>query len=309
MNTHVAICIVAFQNAEDIRRCLRSVEQSSHTAFEVIICENGGPIAFEQLKASLPEKLRGGQPVEVILAERNLGFAGGVNICISATPDADAWWILNPDTQPDPTALELKVERLGRGDCDAVGGTVYLPDGRVQSFGGRWRGWMARAESIGHGSPTSAKPDPCRIEKEQNYLNGASMLVSRRFLEVAGRMREEYFLYCEEVEWCLRAVRRGLRLGYAEGAMVLHYPGSTTGSYEQIRKRPRTPIYLNERNKMLTTRDVYPLLLPVAAISSLALIFLRFGRRAAWRQVGYGLAGWGAGLANARGVPPFLQRP
>lgn len=304
---HVAVCIVGFRNPDDIVRCLGALGQSTHADFEVIICENGGEAAFRGLADVLPAALPGGQAVRAVLAGGNLGYAGGVNVCIHETPAADAWWVLNPDTQPEAQAMALQVERLSRGDCEAVGSTIYLEDGRVQSHGGRWRPWLARAESIGHGSPLSTLPDPAVIEREQNYLNGASMMMGRRFLEVVGPMREEYFLYCEEVEWCLHGVQLGMRLGFAPGARVLHYAGTTTGSYDDITKRPRTPVYLNERNKMLTTRDRFPERLPLAALASLALIFMRFGRRGAWKQVGYGVSGWAAGLANKRGVPVWFK--
>jgi len=303
---HVAVAIVGFRNADDIVRCLAALARSTHADFEVVICENGGAAAFEALCKVVPDCLTGGQPIHVVLAAGNLGYAGGVNVCIKATPAADAWWILNPDTQPDTTAMALQVARLAVGDCEAVGSTIYLPDGCVQSHGGRWRSWLARAESIGHGSPLSVTPDPAVIEREQSYLNGASMMIGRRFVEAVGPMREEYFLYCEEVEWCLRGTQLGMRLGFAPGAYVLHHAGTTTGSYANIKERPRTPIYLNERNKILTTRDVFPGRLSAAALASFALIFLRFGRRGAWRQLGYALAGWTAGLANKRGVPGWL---
>jgi hypothetical protein len=129
------------------------------------------------------------------------------------------------------------------------------------------------------------------------------MMFGRRFVEVTGPMREEYFLYCEEVEWCLRAIARGLKLGFAPGARVLHHVGTTTGSYDEMRHRPPTPIYLNERNKILTTRDCFPVRLPVAALAALASLTIRYGRHRAWRQLGYALSGWLAGLANERGVP------
>lgn len=303
---HVVVCIVGFRNPDDISSCLQALEQSTYGDFEVAICENGGAAAFEALSAVLPSVLKGGQLVRAMLAAANLGYAGGVNACIEHTPDADAWWVLNPDTQPEPEAMALYVARLAVGDCEAVGSTIYLEDGRVQSHGGRWRPWLARAESIGHGSALSLVPEPVEIERQQNYLNGASMMMGRRFLEAVGPMREEYFLYCEEVEWCLRGIALGMRLGYAPGARVMHYAGTTTGSYDDITKRPRAPIYLNERNKILTTRDRFPGRLPVAAFSSLLLIFMRFGRRRAWKQVGYGIAGWAAGLANTRGVPRWM---
>lgn len=305
---HVAVLIVAFRNKDDIVRCLGALERSTHADFEVVICENGGAEAYKDLCADLPAQLAGGQAVRVVLASGNLGYAGGVNVGLREAAGADAWWVLNPDTEPEPPAMALLVARLQAGDCEAVGSTIYLADGRVQSHGGRWTPWLARSESLGHGSALTTLPDPAAIERDQNYLNGASMMMGRRFLEVVGPMAEEYFLYCEEVEWCLRGVQRGMRLGFAPGARVLHYVGTTTGSYDEIKRRPRTPVYLNERNKILTTRDRYPAKMPVAMFASLALILVRFGRHRAWRQIGYGIQGWMAGLANRRGPPAWLPR-
>lgn len=303
---HVAVAIVGFRNVSDILSCLEALERSTHDRFEVIICENGGRDAFAALLSAAPTRLAGGQAVRVVCSESNLGYAGGVNRCLSETPEADAWWILNPDTQPEPDAMSLKVARLSDGDCDAVGCTVYLPTGRVQSHGGRWRPWLARAESIGYGTLLDLPIDASEIEHQQNYLNGAAMMIGRQFLAIAGPMREEYFLYCEEVEWCLRAKALGARLGFAPDARVLHVAGTTTGSHDDIRRRPRAPIYLDERNKMLTTRDCFPRRMPVAAISALALLLVRFGRRGAWRQVLHALDGWSAGLRGRRGVPRWF---
>lgn len=303
---HVAIVIVGFRNLPDIERCLAALGQSTHADFEVLICENGGDAAFAALSAALPLALMGGQQVRAVKASGNVGYAGGVNIGMRATPEADAWWILNPDTLPEPQALAALMERLARGDCHAVGGTQYFADGRVQSDGGRWRPWLARAESMGHGRQLSDPVDAAGIEGRMNYITGASMLVSRDFLGLAGPMREDYFLYCEEVEWCLRARRKGARLGFAPGAQVLHHQGASTGSGHGVRARPRLPIYLDERNKMLVTRDCFPARLPVAACSALALLALRFLRRGAVRQFAYGFAGWRDGLLGKRGVPEWV---
>jgi GT2 family glycosyltransferase len=306
MTVHVAIAIVGYRNPDDIVQCLAALQTSSHADFEVVVCENGGSAAHEALLAALPASLVRGQVVRTILAPGNLGFAGGVNVCLSAAPDADAWWVLNPDTQPHPDALAEMIARLGRGDCDAVGCTLYLPNGRVQAHGGRWRGWLARAESLGYGSRREGLADALAVERAQNYLLGASMLIDRRFLEAVGPMREDYFLYCEEVEWCLRAGARGLRLGFAPRALVLHVSGSTTGAGKPVRERQRMPVYLGERNKLLLTRDCFPRRLAVAAVSALALIGLRYARVGAWTQCGYALAGWWAGLRNERGPPAWL---
>jgi len=303
---HVAVCIVGFRNTADVVRCLDALAGSTHADFEAVICENGGEAAYRALVEAAPAALPGGQPVRLLAAPDNPGYAGGVNRCLAAAPDADAWWVLNPDTVPAPDALAAMCAHLESRGQGAVGCTVHYPDGTVESRGGRWRRWLARAESLEHSKRLDDPVDAAAVERTLNYLNGASMLVGRSFLQRTGPMREDYFLYAEEVEWCLRGGLAGESLGMAVDARVLHFKGTTTGSIQDMGSRSRAPVYLDERNKLLLTRDLFPGLLPVAAPASLMLLFLRFGRRGAWRQLGYGLSGWLAGVRDARGKPPWL---
>jgi len=303
---HVSVGIVGFRNVDDVVRCVRAVETSTHGDFDVVICENGGVESHTALTEALPATLNGGQSVRIVRASGNIGFPGGVNVCIDEAPDADAWWVLNPDTEPHPEAMGNLVERLSGSDCDAVGGVLLHDDGTVQAYGGFWQSWTARATSLGYGAPASAVPDRAHIEARQNYLVGASMMINRRFRDAVGPMRADYFIYCEESEWCLRALARGMKLGFEPEASVVHHHGTTTGSAREVRQRPRLPIYLEERNRLLLTRDCFPGRLPIAAAAALVLIFARFARRGAWRQVAYGLDGWYDGIRDRRGPPPFL---
>ncbi|KEZ15298.1 Glycosyl transferase family 2 [Sphingobium yanoikuyae] len=306
-NGPIAICMVSFRSPEQIIACLETLAATTYPDFEVIICENGGEAAFAALTHAVSHTLPAGQRITCLLAESNLGYAGGVNLCMASRPDAQAWWILNPDTQVEPGTLGALVARLERGDCDAVGGTLYHAGGTVQAYGGRWRPALARAESIGHGASLATAPDVTTIERDMNYLLGASMMIGRHFVEQVGLMREDYFLYAEEVEWCLRGIARGMRLGFAPDALVCHNQGETTGSATSIRERPRLPIFLDERNKILVVRDTRPAMLPIAVLTSLILGILRFARRRAWRQWGYALTGWWAGIRNQRGIPNWLR--
>jgi N-acetylglucosaminyl-diphospho-decaprenol L-rhamnosyltransferase len=188
-----------------------------------------------------------------------------------------------------------------------VGGTITLPDGRVQGHGGRFRPWLARAESIGHGERGDDPPDPARVEARMNYILGAAMLATRRFVEIAGPMREDYFLYAEEIEWCLRGRARGLGLGFAPAALIGHAQGTTTGSGAAIARRPWLPVYLDERNRLHVVRDTTPWRLPVSALGALLMIMLRYARRGAWAQTRFALAGWWAGVCNRRGKPPVRR--
>jgi N-acetylglucosaminyl-diphospho-decaprenol L-rhamnosyltransferase len=304
----IAVCIVSFRSQADVALCLEALARQTHRDFEVVVCENGGAAATEATRAALPAVLTDGQRVEVIDGGGNIGFAGGCNVGIDARPDASAWWILNPDAEPAPGALAAMVARLEHGDVDAVGSVLHFADGRVQGCGGKWSGWAARTVSLGYGLPLAQIPDAATVEREQNYLLGASMLIGRKFRAVAGPMREDYFLYCEEVEWCLRALDRGLKLGFAPSALVLHRQGAVTGSGHGVKARPKLPVYLDERNRLNMIRDTRPAQMLSGVVLLLAQILWKFARKGAWPQVGYAFAGMVAGLRDERGPPAWLGR-
>jgi hypothetical protein len=302
---HVSVSIVGFRNADDVLRCVSALAQCDYSNFDIVICENGGADSFGALQASLPFKLAGGQRLYLVQAPGNGGYASGVNLCMANSPDSDAWWILNPDTEPSRSSMSALVKCLADG-WDAAGGPLYLPNGTIQSFGGLWWSWFARSVAIGNGARHDDIPDAVFIARTQSYLSGASMMVSRRFLSSVGPMREDFFLYCEEIDWCLEATRRGMKLGFAPEARVLHRQGTTTGNELDTRARSRLSVYLDERNKMLLTLSHFPLRLPVAALAAFFLIGLRYLRKGALRQFGYGVQGWFAGLKGERGKPPWM---
>lgn len=304
---NIVVCLVGFRNVADVMRCLPALAAQSFAAFEVVICENGGPDAQAALVAVVPERLATGQAVTVIADHSNPGYAGGINRCIAARPGASAYWVLNPDTVPDPAALGAMAEVLSSGAGDAVGGPIVLPDGLLRTCGGRWSPWVAYSRAIANGVPLAACPAAEEVEPHLSFISGASLLVSQRFIAEVGLMREDYFLYGEEVEWCLRAKAKGLRLRFCRDAVVLHYQGTTTGSAHDIGQQRRLPVFCDERNRVLTLRDTAgPAMFAAGAVGALLLLLWRYGRRAAWSQLGYALSGWWAAIRNQRGKPGWL---
>lgn len=318
-----AIAIVGYRNTEDVTTCLQALTQSTAPDFSVHICENGGHAAGEALVDALadladpdpaaPEspaliwsgRMReGGQPVRVSCDGSNGGYAGGVNRCIEdarALPGWDALWVLNPDTQPAPEALAAMHRHLASGPYGIVGCRLVLKNtGRVQLYGGRWRPTIARGFNIGLHAPADATPDIAAVEAEMTYVNGASMLVSRAFIDDIGPMDERYFLYNEEVDWCHR--RGAHRLGYAHEAVVTHAHGSTIGSNTVKRQRSPLAVYLEERNKLLFSRRFYGARYPLIVLVTLALTaqYLRYG---AVRNFFVALQGWLAGVRGEEGPP------
>lgn len=303
----IAVVIVSYRSEEDLGACLEALAGSDYTDFRVVIRENGGGHSRQRLEHALPTSLPGGQSVTLLPNDDNLGFAGGVNACLHAAKDVDAYWILNPDTVPEPDTLRQLVACQRAGDHGIVGHDLILPSGHLASRGGCWRPWLALGVSIDHGAPRNPRPAPGSVEQRMNYVIGASMLVTRDLVERVGDLREDYFLYCEEVEWCLRARDRGESLGYCPEALVLHRHGASTGGGGPLRQRSRLAVYLQERNRLLLTRDLYHARLPAVAPLALLHLLARYGRGRAWRQLGYAFSGWMSGIRDERGPPRWLD--
>jgi N-acetylglucosaminyl-diphospho-decaprenol L-rhamnosyltransferase len=322
--THVAVVIVGFRNADEVRACIGLLAHSSHVDFSVHVCENGGSAAYAALVVEVAEiasglvatqpggrilercdgRLPGGRPVHLYDVGENLGYAGGINVCLSAIAahgTYDAVWILNPDTEPATEAMAALIERQQAGGYGIVGSRLVLKDsGTIQLYGGRMRKWMARGLNIGLHAPADATPDSTAIEREMDYVAGASMYACRAYVEQVGQFDERYFLYYEETDWCFR--RGAWRLGYAHESVVVHAHGTTIGSSVSRATRSPLSVYLDERNKLLFTRRFYRRSFPVVALITLALT-AQYAKARAWQNFGIALAGWWAGIRDERGFP------
>lgn len=322
--------MVGFRNAEDVRQCVLKLQDGIDGNFAVLICENGGRAAFDDLVGALGTlaaaeaappsadpavagvwrgRLPGGQVVEALLGADNLGYAGGVNATIARLAVFPAWsalWVLNTDTEPDRQALAALVAKAASDPSYGIVGSrlVLFGTGKIQAYGGRWRKFTARGFNIGLHRPAEAPVDPDAVEREMTYVLGASMYVTRAFIEEVGSMTEDYFLYVEEVDWCLRRGR--FRLGFAADSIVHHHHGGTMGSSLSRRSRSRLSVYLGERNKHLMSRRFYPALYPLIAFTTL-LFTADYIRARAPRNFLAALEGWWAGLRGESGKPAWMR--
>lgn len=322
---HVKIVIVTYRNPEDVVACLGSLAEMNHTNFAVHICENGGMAAQTELAAALMKghvaspvsdgegsmwqgTLKSGQEVRISVEPSNPGYAGGVNSVLRAIATKSDWqavWVLNADTAVDPGALGALVAHSKSGNYGITGSRLINKNtGRVQLYGGRWRKWMARGFNIGLNEPADAKPSVEAIEGAMDYVSGASMLVTRTYVETIGLMTEEFFLYGEDVEWCLR--RGAFALGYAHNSIVYHSVGGAIGSNQNRKMRTRLSVYLDERSKLMVTRQKYPDIYPIVAVITL-LLNSQYLVAGSWRNFFYAIEGWWAGVRGETGKPYWLK--
>ena len=219
--------------------------------------------------------------VTLIDANANLGFAGGNNLGLDfllRAPATDYIWLLNNDTVIEPDAASALLARLDAthhlGMCGTIVRYYYRPD-IVQALNGH-RFSLATGSSRGIGTGQSAVTpyDPARVARETDFVLGASLAVSRRFVETIGPMTEDYFLYFEEVDWAFRN-RGRFAIAFAHGAIVYHKEGGSIGSSGAKGQRSVLSDYYLTRSRLGFIRRRAPLLLPWHWLLTLALI----GRR------------------------------
>lgn len=248
------------------------------------------------------------QVITVLNTSQNLGYAGGVNACIAAVSKLpwDAIWVLNPDTFPDPEALMALVRHQKAGGYGIVGSRlIFNSTGRIQTWGGmKWRSWLGRGQSLGLNMPSDMAPDLTEVERALGFISGASMYVSRDYIDSIGVMDEDFFVYNEDVDWCLR--HGAFRLGYAHGSIVRHINGGTSGAFSS--SGSRFTVYLGSRNCILLAKKRHRFLWPILAATALIHMVAHLLRTRSLRRFSFALDGWWAGVRGERGAPNFIRK-
>ena len=206
-------------------------------------------------------------PFILIRAEENLGFSGGNNLALRyamSRGDAGFVWLLNNDTVIQPDSLsELVQQAQSESSLGILGSKVlhYDRPNLIQLLGGgtlhRWKGITT------HLCENQPNEQDSHAVSDVDYICGASMLVRTEVLSVIGLLDEQFFLYCEDLDWCLRASAKGWKMGICPGSILWHKGGGTT------RHRSPRQDYYAVRNALLIMRKYFPRRFPTALLYSL----------------------------------------
>jgi GT2 family glycosyltransferase len=244
----VVAVVLSWNGREDTLACLRSLEGEDA---EVVVVDNAS-------EDGTAEAVTG---AEVIRNERNLGYAGGMNVGIrwALERGADAVLLLNNDVEVEPGAVAALASAAGGAGavCPLI---VFADDPDTVWYAGASfdprRGYNGRHRGLGQ--PTSAFTEVAETDR----ACGAAMLIPRTALEEVGLLDEALFAYQEDTDWSLRARRAGLPIRVVPAARVRHKVSATTGG-----EGSPTALYYSVRNTLAISEQHAPL-----------------GRLATWRR-------------------------
>lgn len=259
------VVIVNYRTADTTIACLRSLNPEIKTVPQarVIIVDNAsgdGPALQQAIDAHGWQ-----QWARLEVSAVNGGFCVGNNLAIRpALADADPpdfVLLLNPDTEVRAGALRALVDFMTqRPEAGIAGSGLENPDGSDWPIAFRFITPISQLFSglrlgvLDHLFPSVVVPRRMPQDRPSpvDWVSGAGMMVRRQVFETIGLLDEGYFLYFDEVDFCLRARRAGWACWYVPESRIMHIGGESTGlvgvggkdlGLGSVTKIPRIPPY------------------------------------------------------------------
>ncbi|MEB3328718.1 MAG: glycosyltransferase [Candidatus Sericytochromatia bacterium] len=302
------VVIVSWNTRGLLEACLRRVYAARPGTPVVVVDNASSDGTVEALAPAFP------QATWLPQAE-NLGFARGNNVGLAGVA-TEFVWLLNPDTEPGPDALAALEGWLDtHPEAAAVGAGLLNPDGSPQpcafqlpTAAATLAEWCLLPGPLARLRDRLWRLGPRRAAGRTGWVLGAAMLVRASVLREVGGLREDFFMYAEELEWCRRATQAGWEVHLAPEADVVHHGGAATS---QVREAMRVALFESRGRYMASElggarRTTWLAIAALVAAWNTAWVALR--RPSGWTP---GLAwrlwhAWRRGLAARPAPPPVV---
>lgn len=234
----ITAIIVNYNSGPQLTACVASL-LASREPVKVVVSDNGSSDdSLARLEAFFGEDER----LTVIRNGANLGFSVGCNIGLVHVA-GDYVLFINPDCVVPPDAIGRMREIMdAQSDVGMAGCMIRNVDGSEQVGCRRyvptpWRSLMRvlrfdrlfpdqpRFQTFNmKGTPLPDHPVPVEA------ISGAFMFVRHSALEQVGPLDENYFLHCEDLDWCMRFARRGYEILFVPDVEIMHLKGGSRAS-------------------------------------------------------------------------------
>lgn len=276
----VSIVLVTYKESpEVVRACLAAVAASTGVTTEVIVVDNGGSDATEQLIAGVVPKACHLKNTE------NRGFAAAVNQGMKIAQGRYVL-LLNPDTVIPADALSRMAAHMDRDTDVGIGSAVIrYPNGQLQESIRRFPKLvdqlliMLKVPHVLRRLPSLDRymmrdADPLATQDVDSIM-GAFMMIRRAVIAKIGLFDERYFIWFEEVDYCKMAHDAGFITRYYADVAIVHHKGHTFDQLATVRKQR----WVRESLRKYMYKHHGPL--PALVLWLLAPLFIALGYLAA----------------------------
>lgn len=251
---NLSIIIVTYNTNKLLRECLGRIRKSKdNLEKEVIVIDNAscdGTVAM--VRKEFPE---------VILIEnsKNEGFARA-NIKGERLAKGKYILLLNTDAFIKEYTLQKVIDFMEKNhECGILGCRIIFQDGSIQFsakyFPTPWRYFVMHAGLDKRFNFLKGLDDVRKQELEPrvvDWVPGCFFLIRRQTIDEIGFLREDYFMYGEDVDFCLRAKKKGWQTFFYPGTKIIHLKSASS-----IRKNSLSKSRLYFEKLMLQSEYIY----------------------------------------------------
>ncbi len=227
----LAIVIISFNVEKLLKECIESIyRETRDVRFEIWVIDNHSQdTSVQMLKRDFPR-------IHLIENADNVGFTRANNQAVRQCR-TDYVLLLNPDTLIRDGALDKMVTFMdAHPDVGVAGCRVENEDGSLQLACRRSIPSPSvaffRLTGLSRLFPHSKRMakynltylDPTRSH-EVDAVSGAFLLIRRQAIDQIGLLDETFWIYGEDIDWCVRAKKAGWKVVYYPDAHILHYKG------------------------------------------------------------------------------------
>lgn len=228
MMKEIAIILLNYNNVNDTLECVKSIEKNYTGECTIVVVDNKSTDNSKQVLKENESRYK------LILNEVNNGFAHGNNIGIKWALSQGFRYImlLNNDTLVTEQSIEKMISVIKkRKNVGVVSPRImYYPNKENIWFdGGRidWFKFIAIHKNMNKNIRSIEKTK--ENEELVDFITGCCMLLRREVIDLIGFIPEEYFMYYEDVDYCIKIKEAGYELLSVKDSIIYHKVSSASG--------------------------------------------------------------------------------
>ena len=268
----IAVLIVTHNSERCLARCLARLSDQQEEVQCILVDAGSSSTTYLDGLAT--------RPGTHLLRTANIGFAAANNIGMRRALDdgCDFALLLNNDTSVRPDFLEKLLAETPAGAVSCPKMLFMDPPDEIWFAGCELDPKTGKVKHLGG----HKKDGPEFAEKKQvSFIAFCCVLLPRAVIEKVGYLDETLFMYCEDVDYCIRLAQAGVPMWFLPDAVIHHKAGGSAGGMLSVYYITRNTLYLTCKGKSAAyakLKTILPLLTGAARYALTKLLGRKKGR-------------------------------